>query len=577
MLARAREMAARAKTMAADAVETGMATMGGSTTTAADEFANAWRQVEYLQGDEVEPERRCEGLRASLRRINELLVDEDYRGLGLRSPQRLKEGEDAPECLEHLLKDSKRLGRLCSGCAAQPPEVRLVITEALSDMFASVRHPHFWGAGNAVQTPLAAFLGGCRDPEAVGAEGQEHLVRLLGSVCDKLRSCEAELLPFFFKGEFAAAGEDPFLVFSILLQYVGDSRDKVHETVRRSMLACVQLEAPAVSEHIAGTRLCKELSAGLAQQFNWVLEDGGGDVALFRLLEHCNHIAASCNSQALCDALSEALGDDFVGAVQDGLLDGERERCVKATCLARAVVVSLRKEEVREEDWTRAVDDVHALGAVEDIHRESHAAVVAPIVRALVEPAMCAALVERVEGRDEELALETLKLFASLLELYDGGVFEALVLAAVPAGTMAPSVPDFVASMKLHPCVSLDSLDGLDAECEEAYWIRRALAVSGAPPVQCTAADAPTAFVQALLGVLGRFHDNSPELNLVATVSPPPPPARQLPRAHSPAAPVARPRCGPLRRSLTTSCSASSLTSALARPSAPCWPAWAMG
>ena len=45
------------------------------------------------QGDEVEPERRCEGLRGSLRRINKLLVDEDYRGLGLRSPQRAKRSD----------------------------------------------------------------------------------------------------------------------------------------------------------------------------------------------------------------------------------------------------------------------------------------------------------------------------------------------------------------------------------------------------------------------------------------------------------------------------------------------------
>jgi hypothetical protein len=465
--------------------------------------------------------------------VNDLLREEEQLGLGLRSPQRLKQGEDAPKCLEHLIRDGGKLKPLCSKSSLQPPEVKLVVMQALSEMFSNVRHPHFWGS-QAVQIPLAGFLQGCLDKEAVG-EGQEDLVLLLGSVCDKLRSCEAELLPFFFN-EAAADGEEPFLVFTIILQYMHDTRERVHETVRRSMLACVQLEDPAVANFIATTAFASELSAEAARQFNWVLEDGGGDSSLFRVLEHCNHVASSCDSQALCSKLSEALATDFAQAMQDGLHNPDPEYCVNATCLVRAVVVSLKKEEMWEEDWRRAEDDVHGLGNVEAVHRETHAAILGPIVTALMDPRLIAGVAARIDGRDgadEELALESIKLVASLLDLFEEGVYNSLVLSAVPAGTMASDEQEFLAALDLHPCLLQHGSTLEEALDAEAFWARRVwqskaggAAVGGLSPravgrnvKQAAGPDSPAACVQALLNVLSRFHSNSMAVNVAATAA----------------------------------------------------------
>ena len=475
-------------------------------------------------------DRRCHGLAESLQRVNDLLSEEEQLGLGLRSPQRLKQGEDAPKCLEHLIRDGGKLKQLCGWnedlrayeAEKQPMEVRLVVMQALSVMFQNVRHPHFWGS-QAVQIPLAGLLRGCLDKDAVPPSGQEDLVHMLGSVCDKLRSCEAELLPFFFN-EAAPDGEEPFLVFTIILQYMHDTRDAVHETVRRSLLACVQLEHPAVADYIATTAFTSELSAQAARQFSWVLEDGSCDGNLFRLLENCNHIAASCNSDALREALSEALAGDFVGTMQDALYSQDSDASVSATCLVRSLVVSMNKEEVREEDWRRAVDDVHGLGNVEASHKETHAAVLDPIVSALVEPGLSAEIAMRIEGDDAELALESVKLVASLLDLGDEGVCRGLVLGAVPAGTKAANEQKFLAGLDLHACLQVEQLDSA-VETSEAFWARRVwqtragLAVVETSAAECTQAEAPTPCVQALLQLLSRFHANTMDVNFAVTAA----------------------------------------------------------
>jgi hypothetical protein len=467
-------------------------------------------------------DRRCEGLRESLQRVNDLLREEEQLGLGLRSPQRLKQGEDAPKCLEHLIRDGGKLRRLCGECSHQPPEVRLVVMQALSEMFSNVRHPHFWGS-QAVQIPLAGFLQGCMDKETV-AYGQEDLVQLLGSVCDKLRSCEAELLPFFFNETAVGGGEEePFLVFTIILQYMDDVRARVQETVRRSVLACVQLQDPAVADFIATTDFASKLSAQAARHFNWVLENGDGDTSLFRALGQCNHVASSCKSQSLCSKISDALGVDFVQTMLDGLRSQDPERCVNATCLVRAVVASLQQQEVWEDDWRRAEDDVHSLGDVEVIHREVHVAILDPIISALVSPTLSVEFAARIDGTDKELAIETVKLVASLLNLCEEGVYSGLVLVDVPAGKMASDDQEFVTSLKLHPCLLQrgESEQQLD---EEAYWARRVWHSKGVVrvtvvPGECSHADSPSACVHALLNVLSRYHSNSMALNFAVTAA----------------------------------------------------------
>lgn len=542
-------MSAKAMDIAVSNITQAVAAAAG--TDPADEFVNAWRQIEYnLTASEIAmgelptlswlrvclarlqtsiqrfvritiADRRCDGLRESLQRVNDLLREEEQQGLGLRSPQRLKQGEDAPKCLEHLIRDGGKLRRLCGECKHQPPEVRLVVMQALSEMFSNVRHPHFWGS-QAVQIPLAAFLQGCMDKETVG-DGQEDLVQLLGSVCDKLRSCEAELLPFFFNESAVGGEEEPFLVFTIILQYMDDARARVHEAVRRSVLACVQLQDPAVADFIATTNFASKLSAQAARHFNGVLENGGGDTSLFRALGQCNHVASSCKSQALCSKISDALRIDFVQTMLDGVRSQDPERCVNATCLVRAVVVSLRQQEAWEDDWRRAEDDVHSLGDVEVIHREVHAAIMEPIVSALVSPALSAELAARIGGAEEELALESVKLVASLLELCEEGVYVGLVLGTVPPGTMASDDQEFVASLNLHPCLlqSGDSMQQLD---EEAYWTRRvwhSKGVARAPvlPAGCSHADSPSACVRALLNVLSQFHTNAMATNFAVTAA----------------------------------------------------------
>lgn len=466
-------------------------------------------------------DRRCEGLRDSLQRVNDLLREEEQQGLGLRSPQRLKQGEDAPKCLEHLIRDGGKLRGLCEKGSQQPPEVRLVVMQALSEMFSNVRHPHFWGS-QAVQIPLKSFLQGCMDKQTV-ADGQEDLVQLLGSVCDKLRSCEAELLPFFFNEAAVGGEEEPFLVFSIILQYMDDVRARVHETVRRSVLACVQLQNPKVADFIATTDFASKLSVQAARHFNWVLDNGSGDTSLFRALGQCNHVASSCKSQFLCSKISDALGVDFVQTMLDGLRSQDPERRVDATCLVRAVVVSLQQQEVWEDDWRRAQDDVHSLGDVEIIHREVHAAILDPITSALVSPALSMEFAAQIDGSDKELALETVKLVASLLDLCEEGVYIGLVLGDLPAGTMASDDQEFVTSLNLHPCL-LQSGDSEGQLEEEAYWARRVWHSKGVVrttlvPREGRHPDSPSACVHALLKVLSRYYSNSMALNFAVTAA----------------------------------------------------------